>query len=102
MKSEYEFLDDFILTANVDDKTGKQELVIRHPKSGKKDSISCIHTAIADISLDTAINAQEYEDDHVRLIKARSSENVKEIHLAPEEKFKAFSSWVAGSNSKLF
>ncbi|MBD3353597.1 MAG: hypothetical protein GF364_19090, partial [Candidatus Lokiarchaeota archaeon] len=60
------------------------------------DSITCIHTAVIDIPInefEDTISEPEFEE---KVLNIRSSENLRTINLSPEEKFKAFNSWVAG------
>jgi hypothetical protein len=93
---KFEFLDDFYLTAEVNTRTGKQNLIITYELDGKindSSKIECIHTAICEIP------ASDYEiinNNPADFLRIKSSENRKEINLEISEKFKAFKSWVAG------
>ncbi|MHA1819235.1 MAG: hypothetical protein ACTSU2_03480, partial [Promethearchaeota archaeon] len=103
-RAEYPFIrDDFRLIAKVEN--NKQELIIAKidpitKQILKSSSIQCIHTAVTDIGLEdlkeNSITPADNEEFNRKVLKIRSSENLKEINLAPEEKFKAFKSWVAG------
>lgn len=106
-KACYEFIrSDIRLCAVVNKKDGKQELVMQKLKSSgtpkKKaavefsESLECIHTAVLDISPEDLEHAVSDPDFGEKTLKIRSSENLVEFDLAPEEKFKAFKSWVAG------
>ena len=106
LQEKYRFIqDDVFLVAYVNVESGKQKLIMQkmNPKTGEvefSDFIECIHTAIADISFD------DYEEIHdnfflqeefqEKMLNIRSSEDVVEINLDPEEKFKALKSWIAG------
>lgn len=109
-KACYRFIrDDIRLCAVVNKKTGKQTLVMeklkkqfnekdsqQNPQVEFRDFIDCIHTAIVEFpaeEVDDTIRDIEFEK---KALKLRSSEEIKEINLEPEEKFKAFNSWVAG------
>jgi|GEM_PF-2206930 len=101
MEAKYSFsgFDGVFLTARVDNRTGKQKLVMTlEDESGKvlaSDSINCIHTAVMDINLEQAIDAYPDEDKHVEFINAHTSEN-QQVDLVPSERFLAFKSWVQG------
>ena len=97
--------DDVFLCPWVDTKTGKQKLVMRKINLSTnrvefEDSIDCIHTAVTDISTALFSKLQSDNETQEKLLKKtlyiRSSENLREIKLNPEEKFKALKSWVAG------
>jgi Leucine-rich repeat (LRR) protein len=106
MEEKIKFLrDDIFLIARIDEKTGKQTLVMQ--KINKEldiieieDSIECIHTAVAFISVEDFANLKNDVDGKEELfnetLNIRSTENLREIVLEPEEKFKAFKSWVFG------
>jgi len=94
-EAKYNFLSDyFSLTAWVDKKSGKQKIILTFEKDGDlyEESINCIHTCVVNISPDEYNDLKN--DDYFNLIK--SSENLKEINLVAEEKFKALKSWVSG------
>lgn len=65
-----------------------------------EDSIDCIHTAVTEISPRDYEDYQNDKDIQEQLYKTtlqiRSSEELKEINLTPEEKFNALKSWTAG------
>lgn len=96
----YPFIDRFRLTAIVDRFTGKQLLKISFLDDNSRESdswmISCIHTAICDLTIEELDNSLKDSDFPIKMIKARSSENVKLIRLSPEEHFLAFKMWVQG------
>ena len=87
------------------DFTGKQ-LLIMHKidlKTGEieiEDRISCIHTSVMNISAEQFEDLYDdidfQKDIYNRALDIRSSEQLREIRLSIEEKFKAFKSWVAG------
>jgi hypothetical protein len=110
-RANYPFIrKDIQLCAIVNSETGKQTLVMeKFNASGAvefSDSIDCIHTAILTItkdeleeSTDTQDARDQLQEDIVKqhaIINAQSSEDLVTITLEPEEKFKAFRSWVAG------
>lgn len=99
---KYPFIyDDIFLIAEVEKSTGKQWLVMQkvEQRTGRvllEDRIRCIHTAVTDINIDEfeeRIQDDEFETD---MLKIRSSENLREVNLAIEEKFFAFKSWTEG------
>ncbi len=61
-----------------------------------EDALDCIHAAVCDIPINKFNEVSNGEDFEVKILQIRSSEQLKEIHLEPEEKFVAFRSWVAG------
>lgn len=71
----------------------------RDPETGVvelRDEIECIHTAVMEIPVaefEETVNNPHFEEEVMRI---RSTENLKEIHLETGEKFKAFKSWIAG------
>ncbi|MHA1339319.1 MAG: HEAT repeat domain-containing protein [Promethearchaeota archaeon] len=104
---EFNFIkEDIFLKAYVDE--NQQKLVIfKKDKNGKiinEKSLYCIHTAVIDFNIEKWQEFQElsldsdayeeYVDKYI--LNFRSSENLREINLSPEERFKAFKSWVAG------
>ncbi len=102
LEARFPFLrDDIFLVAQVNADTGKQTLRMQKidPATGKvllEDALECIHAAVCDIPIK---QFEEVSNDHrfeERILQIRSSEELKEIRLAPEEKFLAFQSWVAG------
>jgi hypothetical protein len=82
--------------------SGKQtlEMIKENPVTGEidiKDSIDCIHTAVCDIPVEDFEDTVTDENFEQNILKIRSSEkSIQKIELIPEEKFKAFQSWVAG------
>lgn len=84
----------------------KEKTVVRGNKTTKAnvmyeielDSIDCIHTAITSISAEDLVSNNDMEAANLfeNTLKIRSSENLREINLVLEEKFKAFKSWVSG------
>ena len=106
LEKKFQFInDDVFLCPRVDKETGKQELVMQKinlvtNEVELEDSINCIHTAITDISTE---EFEDYENDtdaqeniNKKTLEIRSSEDLEEINLTPEEKFKALKSWCAG------
>lgn len=98
-------MDDVFLCPQVDTETGKQRLKLEKidPESGEieyEDWIGCIHTAITQIGYNEYIDHQKNTELKKDLIKKtlniRSSENLKEINLSPDERFFAFKSWAHG------
>ena len=109
LEEKFPFIQENVfLVAHVNIKTGKQKLIMQkeNPITGEiefSDYIECIHTAVADISFDDyeelqddSFNYFQQEEFQEKMLKIRSSEDVVEINLAPEEKFKALKSWIAG------
>lgn len=96
----YPFISQFKLTAIVDRFTGKQMLKISYIDDNLQESdswiISCIHTAICDITIEDLKNEVKDSDFSFKMIRARSSENLKLIKLSPEEHFLALKMWVQG------
>jgi hypothetical protein len=97
----YPFLRDDIRLGAIVYPNGKQKLLMEHfdPETGKillHDEIDCIHTAVQDISVEDFNDAKKDKEFYEKIMEIRSSEQVKIIHLANEEKFKAMKSWVAG------
>ncbi|MBD3353097.1 MAG: hypothetical protein GF364_16570 [Candidatus Lokiarchaeota archaeon] len=97
--------DNIELCAEVNIQTGKQVLVARkfYPKTGNtqiKDKLTCIHTAVTSITPEEFSALKKSPDKQKKLykktLKIRSTENLREINLSPDEKFKAFRSWVQG------
>ena len=97
--------DDVFLCPWVDSKTSEQKLVMQKINMETdeiefEDFIDCIHTAVTEIHLETfedfhnAAHVKEFI--YNKTLEIRSSEELTEINLTPEEKFKAFTSWVAG------
>ena len=97
--------DDVFLCPWVDSKTGEQKLVMQKINLETnevefEDFIDCIHTAVTEIHPETFEDF--HNDAHVKefiynkTLEIRSSEELTEINLTPEEKFKALTSWVAG------
>ena len=106
LTEKFQFIkDDVFLCPQVNTETGKQKLIMQkiNLKTNEiefEDSIDCIHPAITDISVDQFNNNQKNGERKKNLLKKtlfiRSTENLREINLAPEEKFKALKSWTAG------
>jgi len=106
LEAKYEFIKkNIFLIAQVNENTGLQKLVMRkiNLRDGSiiiEDAIDCIHTAIADIPAEELeeilTDEEESEEYYKELLYIRSSENLKEIDLNPEEKFIALKSWVQG------
>lgn len=106
LQEKFRFIQDNVfLVAHVNATTGKQMLIMQkeNPITGEvefSDFIECIHTAIADISFDDYSEIHDdffqQEEFHEKILNIRSSEDVVEINLEPEEKFKALKSWIAG------
>ena len=97
--------DDVFLCPWVDSETGKQKLIMQKINLETnevefEDYIDCIHTVVTDISPDQFKKIHEDSETQEKLLKKtlfiRSSENLREIELTSEEKFKALKSWVAG------
>lgn len=93
--------DDVFLCPWVDLNTGKQNLILQkiNLKTGEvefEDKIACIHTAVTNISTKEFEDYQNKTDVQERInkkpLKIRSSENLREINLTPEEKFSALKS----------
>lgn len=106
-KSCYSFIrEDIRLCAVVNKATGKQTLVMQklkkslndkeNPQVEFQDFIECIHTAIIDLPVEEFDEHTRDTEFEKKTLKLRSSEDIKEIDLEPEERFKAFNSWVAG------
>ncbi len=101
-RSTYDFIrSDIKLSAVVNKKTGKQILLMEkiNPKTLEvefSDEINCIHAAIVDLTVDKLEKNLNESNFNRETINIRSSEDLLEIKLSPEEKFKAFNSWVAG------
>ncbi len=102
LEARFPFLrDDIVLVAQVNARTGKQQLFIQqiNQKTGdvlRETSVDCIHVAVCDATvgeLDDEVQRHEVEEASLHI---RSSELLTEIHLTPEEKFVAFKSWAAG------
>ncbi len=102
LEAKFPFLrDDVFLVAQVEVETGKQTLRMQKVdlKTGKillEDALACIHAAICDIPVSQFADITNEDNFEEKILHIRSSEQLKEIHLAPEEKFLAFKSWVAG------
>ncbi len=102
LEAKFPFLrDDIFLIAQVEVDTGKQTLRMQKVdlKTGKillEDALDCIHAAICDIPASQFAEITNGSDFEERILHIRSSEKLQEINLAPEEKFLAFKSWVAG------
>lgn len=92
--------DNIFLTARVNKKSGRQELVMtEEDKNGKvirKEAIECIHTVITKIPYEKFAERIQEDNFEQEMMNIRSSEDLQEIHLSPREKFKALKSWVAG------
>ncbi len=97
--------EDVFLIARVNAETGRQHLVMQKIdlNTGKveiEDKIVCIHTAIMDIPVkefaELHNNIVSQEELQKNILNIRSSEELDEIELTPEEHFKALKSWVAG------
>ncbi|MHA1871234.1 MAG: hypothetical protein ACTSXF_09810, partial [Promethearchaeota archaeon] len=105
LKKCYNFIrEDVFLCAQLDTFTGKQKLIMEQidKETGRiidYDSVNCIHTAICEITPEEynqeVINGDE-DEFNKKILRIRSSEDLHEINLSNEEKFKAFKSWVAG------
>ncbi len=89
----YHFIDKTYLAAIVDKRTGKEKLgmIFYDGNDMQAEYIDCIHTGVT-LSLDEIKNQSEEE----LMLNAWSSEERREINLAPEEAFKALKSWVEG------
>lgn len=102
LTEKFRFISDGVfLCPWVDTETGRQKLVMQKINLETKeiefeDSIYCIHAVITDISLDEFNEFQNDSEIQEKLLKKtlfiRSSENLEEIDLSPEEKFKALKS----------
>ena len=97
--------DDVFLCPWVDTETGKQKLILQKINLKTKDiefedAIDCIHAAITDISTEEFEDYQNGSDVQDQLnkktLEIRSSEELTEIKLNPEEKFNALKSWTSG------
>jgi len=93
------------LIARVNEKSGKQELVIQEldPNTNAvlaEDRIQCIHTAVIDINVSEfqgmVYDLDAREDLYKKTLQIRSTENLMEINLTSTEKFFALRSWVQG------
>ena len=106
LMDKFKFIrDDVFLCPRVNLITGKQKLILHKidlttNRIEFEDFIDCIHTAVTNIS---AENYEDYQNridvqEHFnkKILEIRSSEELTEIKLTPEEKFKALKSWVAG------
>ena len=106
LTTKFQFLrDDVFLCPWVNIVTGKQKIILQKINLNTdiveiESAIDCIHTAVTDISTEEFVDYQNYADANKHLnkktLEIRSSENLKEIKLTPEEKFIALKSWVAG------
>lgn len=105
-EKQYRFIrDDVFLVAKVDRETGKQLLYMKkeEPLTGRillRDSIQCIHTAVAKIS---ASDLSRFQSDYYgsrrpdkKKYRYYSSERLKDVDLVPKEHFFAMKSWVQG------
>ena len=99
---KYPFVyNDIFLIAEVDKNSGKQWLIMQKidPRTQRvllEDRIQCIHTAITTIEVDEFEERVSEEDFEEEMLNIRSSGNLREVHLEPQEKIFAFKSWVAG------
>jgi hypothetical protein len=98
--AQYSFIyDDIKLCAEVNS-NGRQNLIMKHlDKNGDllfSDKIPCIHTAIVDIHADKLQSTLSEDDGIKNILNARSIDDLHEVDLSNDEKFKAFKSWVAG------
>ncbi|HMF34460.1 MAG TPA: leucine-rich repeat domain-containing protein [Candidatus Lokiarchaeia archaeon] len=89
------------LVAQVDARTGRQRLLMQKmDQEGEgvehEDAIDCIHVAVTTVPAGDLEDVLRERDFAEQTLSIRSSEELQEIKLAPEEKFKAFQSWVAG------
>lgn len=94
---------DIRLCAVVNIETGAQTLLMEKLRQIPQENspsivdfsqkIDCIHTAVVDVKLIDAIIDDDLDE---RTLNIRSSEDLTEYYLKPEEKFIAFKSWVAG------
>lgn len=102
LEAKFPFIrDDIFLVAQVEVETGKQTLRMQYVNLATRkilleDALDCIHAAICDIPVNKFAEVSDREDFEEKILQIRSSEQLKEINLAPEEKFLAFKSWVAG------
>ncbi|MCP4763844.1 MAG: hypothetical protein GY870_18880, partial [archaeon] len=110
LEEKFRFIrDDVFLIARVNAETGRQQLVMRKVRIDPdtkeeriefEDAIDCIHTAVMDIPMqkftDLKNDVDAQEDFYKKTLNIRSSIALQVINLEPEEKFKAFKSWVAG------
>jgi hypothetical protein len=99
-EAEYSFIfDNIFLVANVSEYENnkyRQYLIFRkRNKNNNKiefeKKLSCIHTVVMTIK-----STEDLEEVSRKSLAVRLSENLSEINLSYEEKFKAFNSWVAG------
>jgi Leucine-rich repeat (LRR) protein len=96
----YPFFGQFQLIAQVERKSGRQEMRIEYLNSdgdvvdGK--IITCIHTAVTTTTLDEleSIPPDVPKEDY--FLNGVSTEHLPQIKLTPEEHFFALSSWVQG------
>lgn len=102
LQREFPFVrDDLVLVAWIDTETGKQKILMerRAPATGDvlyHDEVECIHTAVVDVpaaAFPGGVTTRAFAE---RVIQIRTTENLAEVDLAWEEKFKALQSWVAG------
>ncbi len=97
--------DDVFLCPEVDTETGRQQVIIQKidNETGKIESeekIYCIHVCIASITPDEHKRYYTDPEFHEKFdeisLNIRSSANLIEIALKPEEKFVALKSWAEG------
>ncbi|HMF30118.1 MAG TPA: hypothetical protein VKK79_01790, partial [Candidatus Lokiarchaeia archaeon] len=102
LAARFPFLrDDVFLVAEVNKTTGRQVLRMQQvdPNTQEvlhEDALDCIHAAVCDIPVQEFAETIQEEDFAENILRIRSSEQLQEINLAPEEKFVALRSWVAG------
>ena len=96
----FEFLKNFRLTAIVNKKNGHQILRISLIDKNNNEidfkELKCIHVALTNTTLEEIKKINDINEFTKKVLLMHSSENLIEINLTPEEKFKAFKSWVAG------
>ena len=97
--------DDVFLCPEVNTETGRQQVIIQKidSKTGKIEferRIYCIHVCVASITPDEHKRYYTDPEFHEKFdeisLNIRSSANLKEIDLNPEEKFVALKSWAEG------
>ncbi|MHA1394778.1 MAG: hypothetical protein ACTSRZ_14840, partial [Promethearchaeota archaeon] len=99
-EAEFPFIyNDIFLKAKVID--NKQKLIIykkdlKNNEIIDKKELNCIHVAVQKLSLEEFKEKINNEDFKKEILNIRSSERLRKIKLSPEERFKAFRSWVAG------
>lgn len=107
-KYEYRYpfiLDDVFLTVKVNPLSGKQLIILQkiNPTTNEvefENKITCVHVAVTTINVEEFNELQDDSDKRGKFIndtlEIRSSENLEQINLSPEEKFFAMKSWAEG------